>query len=105
MSETEELQKLIESIVSYYPPKNILLFGSQARGTTRVGSDIDLCVLYERLPKRNLEVLQDLYSSFFSIQGRAVDLVVYEAEQFSEKAHRNGSLEQAIQKEGQVVYG
>jgi len=60
---------------------------------------------YERLPKRNLEVLQDLYRPFFAVRGRAVDLVVYDADQFSERARRNGSFERVIQREGQVVYG
>ena len=105
MSETEELGALIDSIISYYPPKNILLFGSQARGTATAASDIDLCVLYDHLPKRNLEVLQDLYKTLFAIHGRAVDLVVYEASQFGERAHKKGSLEQVIQREGQVLYG
>lgn len=105
MSDSEELHALVEIIVGYHVPKNILLFGSRARGLPSTESDIDLCVLYDHLPKRSLEVLQDLYKRFFAIQARAVDLVVYETAQFNERSLRRGSLEQAIRLEGQVVYG
>ena len=105
MSELNELDAVVASILSYYPPKNIVLFGSRAKGTATKESDIDLCILYDRLPKRNVEVLQDLYKLVFSLPGQAVDLLVYEAHQFSEKADRKGSLEQAIQREGEILYG
>ena len=105
MSEDEELQQLISAITAYAQPRHILLFGSRARGGARDDSDFDLCVIYEKLPKRNLEVLQDLYRSFFPIGGHPVDLVVYQADRFEEKAIHKGSFESAIRSEGLVVYG
>jgi uncharacterized protein len=105
MSEDEELKRLISAIAAYARPKNILLFGSRARGRAQADSDFDLCVIYEKLPKRNLEVLQDLYRSIFPLGGHAVDLVVYESSRFDEKVNIRGTLEAAILAEGRVLYG
>ena len=105
MSEEEELRRLISAITAYAVPKHIVLFGSRAKGLARSESDFDLCIIYEHLPKRNLEIMQDLYLSIFHISGHPVDLVVYQADRFDEKAIRKGSLESAIRAEGQVVNG
>jgi predicted nucleotidyltransferase len=105
MSEEEELRRLISAITDYAVPKHIVLFGSRAKGLARSESDFDLCIIYDRLPKRSLEVMQDLYLSIFPITGHPVDLLVYQADQFNEKAVRSGTLESAIHAEGQVVYG
>jgi len=105
MSEEEELRRLISAITDYAAPQRIVLFGSRGKGSARPDSDFDLCVIYDRLPKRNLEVMQDLYRSIFPIAGHPVDLVVYQADSFDERALRGGTFESAIQAEGQVVYG
>jgi len=95
----EELQLLIKKIVSYSVPRSILLFGSQSGGDSRADSDIDLCILYDELPKRKLKVMQDLYERIFTLPGRPVDLLVYP------DAHIPGSFESVIQTEGHQVYG
>lgn len=105
MGEDEELGKFISVITSYEKPNRVLLFGSRARGQARPDSDYDLCVLYNELPKRNLEVMQDLYRGFFSLKGHPVDLVVYDARTFAERAMRKGSFEARITAEAKVVYG
>ena len=105
MSEEEELRRLIAAITAYALPKSILLFGSRTKGLARAESDFALCIIYNQLPKRSLEVMQDLYRSIFSIAGHPVDLVVYQADRFNVKALREGTLESAIRAEGQVVYG
>ena len=105
MSEDRELNNLISAITSYAVPRSILLFGSRVREAARTDSDFDLCVIYDRLPKRNLEVMQDLYRSIFLIARHPVDLVVYQADHFEERALCRGTLESAIRTEGRVIYG
>ena len=104
MSEANELKALFSALVAYKEPQQILLFGSRAKGTQRADSDIDLCVLYDQLPKRNIEVLQDLYNSTFQIASHPVDLLVYETKAFQTKYRQTGSFESVIKKESQVVY-
>ncbi len=57
MSEDEELEKVVFLITSYIMSNRVLLFGSRARGQACPDNDYDLCVLYDALPKRNLEVM------------------------------------------------
>ncbi len=105
MNEKDELKILISAITEYSVPKKIVLFGSRAQGRARLDSDFDLCILYDRIPKRKLEVLQDLYRTVFCLGGHPVDLVVYQECQFEERASRKGTFESVIQAEGEVVYG
>lgn len=104
-SPSPDLDPVIASIVRYAKPSRILLFGSRARKEARIDSDIDLCVLFDRLPKRKLEVLQDLYRNFYDIDIGAVDLVVYEERAFKERAEVGNSFEAHISEEGVALYG
>ncbi len=101
----EELGTLIESLTNCHKPKEILLFGSRAGGKARADSDIDLCLIYDKLPKRKLEVLQELYLSIFSCKGHAVDLVVFQTDAFDEKSRNLHTFESEIRQQGRVVYG
>ena len=52
-----EAERLIErflSEINQLGPKCVILFGSYARGNFTEGSDIDLCVIAERLPEDEL---------------------------------------------------
>jgi predicted nucleotidyltransferase len=105
MTEKDEINALLQRLTSVYSPKEVLLFGSRARGTHREDSDIDLCLIFDKLPKRKLEMLQDLYRSIFTVHGHAVDLLVFQEAAYQERAQRNGTIEHTIQHEGQVIYG
>jgi len=105
LDENDELAKFISVITAYGNPKRVLLFGSRARNQARPDSDYDLCVIYESLPKRNLEIMQDLYRGFFPLSEKPVDLVVYDEASFRRKAMRTGSFEARINADARVVYG
>ena len=102
---SKDLEPIVASIVRYSKPSRILLFGSRARRESRSDSDIDICVLFDRLPKRKLEVLQDLYREFFDLDVGAIDLVVYEEETFKERSRSRHSFEAHILGEGVPLYG
>jgi predicted nucleotidyltransferase len=96
---------ITDRIVRFRKPTRVILFGSRSRGDAREDSDIDLCVLYEKLGKRNVEVMQDLYFELFGHARQAVDLVVYEETDFLARAARPSSFEATIVAEGRAVYG
>ena len=64
-----ETRSIVDRIVDYCIPKRVILFGSRGRGDARPDSDVDLCVLYEKLEKRNIGVMQDLYLRIFGHGG------------------------------------
>ena len=41
----QAIQAMVERLVDHFDPDQIILFGSQARGTAMPGSDIDLLVI------------------------------------------------------------
>lgn len=100
-----EIDSIVASIVRYRQPTRVLLFGSRARGDEGPDSDIDLCVLFNALPKRKLEVLQDLYRGLYGLDVGPVDLVVYEESSFFKRASRPHSFESRIATEGVALYG
>ena len=98
MNDQNELDGVIQCITARHKPKNILLFGSRAKGTNKPDSDFDLCVIYDQLPKRKLEMLQELYQSLYQIQGlHAVDLLVFQSDAYRERANQINTIEHAIQ--------
>lgn len=101
----EHLKTVLALIAARHRPASVLLFGSHARQEPKPASDIDLCILYDKLPKRHLEVLQDLYRVLFGQDLPAVDLIVYETESFQKLAARAGSFEQRVLRDAVLVYG
>jgi predicted nucleotidyltransferase len=103
---SQNIDQVVSRVLSRYPQsQKIILFGSRARGDSRNGSDIDLCLLFDKLPERPLVLLQNLYEDLFSFPGPAVDFVVYQNDDFQREAEEPGSFEQAIQQEGIAIYG
>jgi predicted nucleotidyltransferase len=103
--DSSELDSIVTSIVRYKRPSRIILFGSRARREVKGDSDIDLCVIYDRMPKRNLEVLQELYRELYSVDSSPVDLVVYDEPGFIGRSGKPNSLESRILNEGVSLYG
>ncbi|GAB6101457.1 hypothetical protein JCM16138_06800 [Thermococcus atlanticus] len=56
-----DIQEYVEALKGALRPKLILLYGSLARGTFGLGSDIDILVISENLPKSPNERLKLLY--------------------------------------------
>src|SRR5262249_57685334 len=46
----DQLASLAERIIRLVDPRQVILFGSRARGTAKEGSDIDLLIVGDRSP-------------------------------------------------------
>ena len=57
-----EIQRYVQDVIRAINPKLILLHGSISRGTFGVGSDVDLLIIADNLPKNPNERLKLLYS-------------------------------------------
>ena len=97
------LNYIIEKIVDQIEPKQIVLFGSRARGEEDASSDIDLFIVQDREPsnrdvRRKIEYL--LWGRRFGI-----DLIVRRPEDVARNlADHNPFYTQHIYSKGQILY-
>lgn len=96
------LDEITRRIVDRFHPRRVIVFGSQARGDTRRGSDVDLFVEMEtdrRPPERAAEV-----AAVFGLRPWSFDVVVYTPEEVERMRLIGGTLLHRIEQEGRVVY-
>ena len=95
---------LLQSIIAYFSPRQVILFGSRARGDAGPDSDIDLVVLLD----------DDAPGEHFSAGAtqearkgyrRACDIVPWRISDFYDRARIIGSLPYTVLHEGHIVYG
>lgn len=91
----DSIKKLIALIIQEIEPKEIILFGSRARGDHRENSDFDLAVKATRIPTANWARLQ-LALEEEPVTLYSVDLVDFDQVNNEYKKH--------ISTEGKVVY-
>lgn len=96
----QEINDIKSQIVAHYSPSKIFLFGSQAKGTARQKSDIDICIIKNTDNKRNL--LADLYLNIDT--SRPVDFVLYTEDEWEQCIKDSTSFAYQILKKGTVLY-
>ena len=102
MISDEILLKIKERLVDGFHPEKILLFGSQARGTSDNRSDVDILVVCPIKGKRRhlmLEMDRALYGL-----GLARDIMILTPEEFELDRHIPGTIARPAWKEGRVLY-
>jgi predicted nucleotidyltransferase len=88
-------------VVAQCSPQTIWLFGSQAKGTAKANSDIDLCIIAEAPNKRQL--LTDLYHDVLS--DIPIDFILYTPIEWQEAVADPQSFAYKICQEGVRLYG
>lgn len=96
-------EDLLKSVVSYFRPRRIILFGSWARGDAGMDSDLDLLVILDDDARPELLSWRAGYEARKGYH-RATDIVPCRASVFREKARVVGSLAHTAETEGVVVY-
>jgi predicted nucleotidyltransferase len=96
------LDEICRRLVEHLNPRRIVLFGSRARGDSRPDSDVDLFIEMETdrpPPERAVEV-----SALFGLRPWSLDVVVYTPAEVARLRGVRGTLLDAIEKEGAVLY-
>lgn len=96
------VQAAVERLVAAANPKQIILFGSRARGDADARSDVDLLIVKENVTNR-YEELVELDRSLAGLTIPVDILLVSEAE-FEERAAQPGTVERVARDEGRVLY-
>lgn len=96
-------RELLESIVAYFRPRRVILFGSAARGDAGPDSDLDfLVVLDDNCPPQKLTLAAGDESR--RGYGRAADVIPVRESVFERRRRIVGTLSEAASTEGTVVY-
>jgi predicted nucleotidyltransferase len=96
------LQEIIKRIVAVADPEKIILFGSQARGQTIPGSDLDLLVIEEHVESPRAEAAC-IYSALADLPVPA-DVVVVRSAYVARYGDLVGTVVRPALREGKVIY-
>jgi len=99
MSLRDEAALVAERLRMELNPSKILLFGSAARGVETDTSDIDLCLLFDTMPGRKLDVLRKARRLARPVYRGAIDLVAYSSEEWLAYLDAGSSFETHVDKE------
>ncbi len=97
-----DLRQAVDALVSRFRPDRVILFGSNARGTADVRSDVDLLVVCPvQGSRRALQVAMDR-----TLRGCrfARDIVILTREEFERDRHIPGTVARPAWLEGRVLY-
>lgn len=105
----DEIKKHVDDLVNKIgheiPVEEIILFGSYAYGTSDEDSDIDLCVLSKLNGQRELDLIRKARKAILPITSIPVDILIYDQNDFYNRADVTSTFEFKIKNEGVKVYG
>jgi len=101
----EQIKLLRDTIAGKFGAKQIFLFGSHASGKAGKESDIDLCVIADLKNKRKIDLISEIRRELIDRISSPLDILVYNEEEFKERAKLRTTLEHKILSDGIKVYG
>lgn len=94
------LKNCLEAMGNTLPVKQIIMFGSRARGTSSSDSDVDLCVVAENVTSQSLAA-RDLRRSIGRIRGKpALSIMPISPQRLEEKRHARDPFFETLFQEG-----
>ena len=96
------VEEIVRRIVETLSPHKVILFGSQARGDARPGSDIDLLVIADSTQPRYRRSAP-LYGVLSDILA-PMDILVYSPEEVQEWSEVRQAFVTTAMREGKVLY-
>ena len=94
---------LLNSVIGYFDPVKVILFGSRARGDARPDSDYDLFIVLDDQVSEHKLRWQAPYEARRNFSG-AVDIVRCRRSVYEDRREVIGSLANTATEEGIVVY-
>jgi uncharacterized protein len=97
------LNEIVRRLVAGFAPEQIILFGSQARGSADPRSDVDLLVIrrLDGAVRRKLATAMDLSLAGLGI---ARDVIVLTPEEFERQRQLPGTVARPAWLEGRTLY-
>jgi predicted nucleotidyltransferase len=96
----EKFEILKRTLKEKFAAKGIYVFGSHAFGEPGQDSDLDICIITDLGDKRKIDVIRDIRRELTRFLTDPLDILVYSAEEFRERAAHKNTLEHKILMEG-----
>ena len=96
------ISTMVDRIVGRFQPSRVVLFGSQARGTAKEWSDVDLLVVMDNVPNKR-RVAVEIRRSLGDIP-ISKDIVIATPDEITRRGHVVGTVLRAALREGTIVY-
>ncbi|MGL6105611.1 nucleotidyltransferase domain-containing protein [Romboutsia sp.] len=100
----QEIDSIIEEINKVADINRIYLFGSYAYGNPDSNSDLDLCILTNDSNIRKRDLIKKIRKAISKTANIPVDTLVYEKNEFNDRAIVLSSMEHKIAYEGVSLY-
>lgn len=101
--QASELARVVNQIVATFHPDRVYVFGSQARGTPRPDSDIDILVVVSTADEPTYRLAALAYAALAPL-GLPVELLFMTRNEFDERAMATASLPARVLSEGRLLY-
>ena len=98
-----ELARVVNQIIATFNPERVYVFGSQARGTPRPDSDIDILVVVSTADEPTYRLAARAYAALAPL-GLPVELLFMTRHEFDERALATASLPARVLSEGRLLY-
>ena len=96
------ISTMVDRIVGRFQPARVVLFGSQARGTAKEWSDVDLLVVMDNVPNKR-RVAVEIRRSLGDLP-ISKDIVIATPDEITRRGHVVGTVLRAALREGTIVY-
>jgi len=101
--EQRALKSCLEAMGKTLPVKQIIMFGSRARGTYSFDSDVDLCVVADTITSQR-QAARNLRRSIGRIRGKpALSILPISPQRLKEKRKSRDPFFQSVLQEGVLV--
>ena len=101
-SVNEQIQEMVERIVTRFHPEKIILFGSHARGAGTADSDVDLLIVMPVEGSKRAKQLE-IRAAVHDVRVPK-DIIVTRPEEFQWRKDIVGTIEQPAMQEDRVLY-
>ena len=96
----KEVQHIVDQLVSKYKPEKIILFGSLLRDTIADGTDIDLFIIKQKVPRYGVDRIREVQRMID--RNLATDFIVYTSDEVQTRIALNDTIFIQTMKEGRV---
>ena len=102
----DQLASLAERIIDLANPRQVILFGSQARGTAKVDSDIDLLIIGDRSQDANWSRRREIGRIRRGLPGVGVpiDILFFTPDEVAKWRDTTNHVVSEALREGRVIY-